>query len=131
MTVVFSVVRVKLHMKMLSQLFLLQLVHHYYTYFDNVIYCRYGNICEVLIFVNFARRTNSRIQESPGNYYYNIATKEEKFVNYKQREKSKNKKFSKIKTREMIKFTVRYIPVYNAMFFLSYSCYKKAPRIIH
>ena len=24
-----------------------------------------------------------------------------------------------------------YIPVYNAMFFLSYSCHKKAPRIIH
>ena len=26
---------------------------------------------------------------------------------------------------------VPYIPVYNAMFFLSYSCHKKAPRIIH
>ena len=26
---------------------------------------------------------------------------------------------------------IPYIPVYNAMFFLSYSCHKKAPRIIH
>ena len=36
-------------------------------------YCRSGNILEVLIFANFARRTNSRIQESLENYYYNIA----------------------------------------------------------
>ena len=33
------------------------------------IYCRSGNIREVLIFANFARRTNLRIQESRGNYY--------------------------------------------------------------
>ena len=26
---------------------------------------------------------------------------------------------------------IPYISVYNAMFFLSYSCHKKAPRIIH
>ena len=31
-------------------------------------YCRSGNIREVLIFAYFARRTNSRIQESRENY---------------------------------------------------------------
>ena len=35
------------------------------------IYCRSGNICEVLI---FARSTNLQIQESRENYYYNNAT---------------------------------------------------------
>ena len=43
-----------------------------------VIYCRHGrsgNIRKVLIFANFARRTNSRIQESRENYYYISATK--------------------------------------------------------
>ena len=40
------------------------------------IYCRSGNIREVSIFANFARRTNSRIQESRENYFYNSATKE-------------------------------------------------------
>ena len=39
-------------------------------------YCRSGNICEVLKFVNFAKSTNSRIQESRENYYYNSATEE-------------------------------------------------------
>ena len=38
-------------------------------------YCRSGNIREVLIFANFARRTISRIQKSCENYYYNSATK--------------------------------------------------------
>ena len=37
----------------------------------NFKYCRSGDIHEVLI---FARRTNSRIQESPKNYYYNNAS---------------------------------------------------------
>ena len=32
-------------------------------------YCRSGNIREVLIFANFARRTNSQIQESRKNSY--------------------------------------------------------------
>ena len=45
-------------------------------------YCRSGNIREVLIFANFAKRTNSRIQESRENY--NITTKEkEKFKHTK------------------------------------------------
>ena len=60
-------------------------------------YCRSGDIRDVLIFANFARRTNSRIPESRENYYYNSTYKEkEKFVNSKLREKSQNKKFAKI-----------------------------------
>ena len=39
-------------------------------------YCGPGDIRKVLIFANFARRTNSRIQESRENYYYDSATKE-------------------------------------------------------
>ena len=39
-------------------------------------YSRYSNIREVLILVNVARRTNSRIQESRENYYYKRATKQ-------------------------------------------------------
>ena len=39
-------------------------------------YCISGNIREVLIFANFARKANSRIQESRENYYYNSATEE-------------------------------------------------------
>ena len=39
-------------------------------------YCRSGNIHEVQIFANFARRTNLRILESHENYLYNSATKE-------------------------------------------------------
>ena len=42
----------------------------------SVTYCRSGNIREVLIFANFARRTYSRNQESRKNYYYNSATEE-------------------------------------------------------
>ena len=38
-------------------------------------YCRYLNICEVLILTNFARRANLRIHESRANYFYNSATK--------------------------------------------------------
>ena len=38
-------------------------------------YCRSGNFREVLIFENFARRTNSRIQESRENHHYNSAIK--------------------------------------------------------
>ena len=38
-------------------------------------YCKSGNIREVSVFANFASSTNSRIQESLENYYYNIATK--------------------------------------------------------
>ena len=45
-------------------------------------YCRSGNIRGVLIFANFAGRTNSRCQKSRENYYYNCGTKEkEKFAN--------------------------------------------------
>ena len=43
---------------------------------ENVNYCRSGNIREVLIFANFTSRTNSRIQESRENYYFNSATEE-------------------------------------------------------
>ena len=39
-------------------------------------HCRSGNICVVLIFMNFARRKNLRITESGENYYYNSATDE-------------------------------------------------------
>ena len=53
----------------------------------HILYCRSGNTREVLIFANFARRTNSRIQESREKYYYNSATKE-KFANCKLCEKS-------------------------------------------
>ena len=35
------------------------------------------------------------------------------------------------KTLHLRLIVVPYIPVYNAMFFLSYSCHKKVPRIIH
>ena len=60
-------------------------------------YYRFGNIREFLIFANFARRTNSRIQESREYYYYNSITKEkEKSANSKLREKSPNQKFAKI-----------------------------------
>ena len=39
-------------------------------------YCRSDNFREVLFFGNFARRVNSRMQESRENYHYNSATKE-------------------------------------------------------
>ena len=39
-------------------------------------YCRYGNIREILFFMNFTRNTNSRIQEPRKMYYYNSDTKE-------------------------------------------------------
>ena len=59
-----------------------------------VIYCRSGDIRDVLI---FARRTTAQIQEFRGNYYYNTATKEKcNFANSEQREKSQNQKFAKI-----------------------------------
>ena len=62
------------------------------------IYCRSGDIRDVLI---FARRTNSQNQESRGNFYYNSATKEKwKFANSEQREKSQNQKFAKIWARK-------------------------------
>ena len=41
-----------------------------------LVYCRSGNIREVLIFADVARRTNSRIQESRENCYYNSDTEE-------------------------------------------------------
>ena len=54
------------------------------------VYCRSGNIREVLIFANFAR-TNSRIQESRENYYYHSATEEKcKFTKSKFRKKYEN-----------------------------------------
>ena len=63
--------------------------------------CRSGNIREVLIFANFARRTNSRIQDSRENYYYNNASKEKrKLANSKLREKCQNRKFAKIEKPE-------------------------------
>ena len=47
-------------------------------YLSRIIYCRPGNIREVFIFANFVlekfARTNSRIQESRENYYYNRPT---------------------------------------------------------
>ena len=45
-------------------------------FYKCTIYSRSGNIREVLIFANFAWKTNSRIQESRENYYYNSGTKE-------------------------------------------------------
>ena len=66
-----------------------------------------GNIREVLIFANFVRRTNSRIQESCENYYYDSATEEkEKFANSTLREKSENKKFAKLKHAKISRCTV-------------------------
>ena len=49
---------------------------HIFCNHTKIEYCRSGNICEVLIFKNFARRTNLGIQESRKNYYYNSATEE-------------------------------------------------------
>ena len=55
--------------------------------------CRSGNIREVLIFANFARRTISRIQEYRENYYYNSATEGQlKYANSYLCEKSRNQK---------------------------------------
>ena len=60
------------------------------------------NIREVLIFVNFARTTNSQIQKSRSkNNYYNSATKEkEKFANSKLREVSKSEICENLNTRK-------------------------------
>ena len=44
---------------------------------------------------------------------------------------SNNVALDKYKVSFLSILYVPYIPVYNAMFFLSYSCRKKAPRIIH
>ena len=65
-------------------------------------YCRSGNICEVLIFANFARKMNSRIQESRESYYYNRATKKNEnsrilnFVKNLKNENSRKFKHAKI-----------------------------------
>ena len=40
------------------------------------VYCRSGNIRKVLIFANFAKKTNSPMQESCNFFYYNSATNE-------------------------------------------------------
>ena len=64
-------------------------VYGHYKYFN---YCRSGNICEVLIFANFARRTNSRLREYRENDNINSAIKEKC--------KFQNQKFAKILTRE-------------------------------
>ena len=70
-------------------------------------YCRSGNIREVLIFANFARRTNSRIQESREEYYYNSPTKEKwKLANSKLREKSQNKNSRKFAHAKITRSTV-------------------------
>ena len=45
-------------------------------------YCGSGNFREVLIFANFARKTNLRILKSRENYYYNIATKKMKISEF-------------------------------------------------
>ena len=52
----------------------------YYTFFNVYLlkYGRSGNISEILIFVNFAKKTNSLIQESRKNYYNNSAIKKRK-----------------------------------------------------
>ena len=56
-----------------------------------------GNICEVLIFANFARKTNLRTQKSHDFFHYISDTKEKlKFMNFTLREKSQNKKIAKI-----------------------------------
>ena len=56
------------------------------------------NTVDLLIFANFARRTNSRIQESRENYYYNSATKEiEKFANFNLLESIKIRNSRKFK----------------------------------
>ena len=84
-----------------------------------VIYRRSGNIREVLIFANFARRTNSRIQESRENYYYNSATKGKlKFTNFKLCEKSQNLKFAEIETRENYR-------IYSILYFKNLKKYIK------
>ena len=55
---------------------------------------------DLVIVANFARRTNSQIQESRENYYYDSATKGKlKFASFKFRGKSQNQKFAKIETR--------------------------------
>ena len=63
-----------------------------YIFFHS--YCRSGNICEVFIFANFARKTNSRIQESREYLYYNSTVK--KNINLKLREKAQNQNFARI-----------------------------------
>ena len=50
------------------------------------LYCSSDNIRKVLIFANFARRTNARIKKSR-DFFYNSATK--KLANSKLREKSR------------------------------------------
>ena len=61
----------------------------------SVYYCSY--IRRVLIFPNFVKRTNSRIQEYRENYYNNSATEEKaKFANFKLRKMSQSQKFAKI-----------------------------------
>ena len=64
-------------------------------------YCRSGNICEVLIFANFARMTNLRIQEFRENYYYDSTTKE----------KEKFAKIPKSDIRENL--NTRIVPIYS------------------
>ena len=56
-------------------------------------YCISGNIREILIFANFARRSNSRIQESRENYHYNSATGQNENSRIL---KSQNQKLAKI-----------------------------------
>ena len=66
------------------------------------IYCESCNIREVLIVANFARRTNSRIQESREKYLYNSVTKEKwKFANPKLRENSKSDIHENWNTRKL------------------------------
>ena len=83
------------------------------------IYSRSGNIREVLIFPNFARRTNSRILESRENYYYIISTKEKwKFANSKFCEKSQNMKFATFLTSE--NYQIYSIYMYTCMVYDMY-----------
>ena len=73
----------------------------------NFIYCRSGNIREVLIFANFARRTNSRIQEPRENYHYNSATEKNlnsRILNFVKSPKIRNSR--KIKHAKITRFTV-------------------------
>ena len=61
------------------------------------VYCRSGNIREVLIFAYFARRVNLRIQKSRENYYHNCATKEKwKFVISETRENLNARKLTDV-----------------------------------
>ena len=74
---------------------------------ENARYCRSSNICWVSIFANFARRTNSRMQECRENYTHNSATKENENSRILNFVKSPNMRNSrKFKHANIIRSTV-------------------------